>query len=109
MDSVSLSSDVDRWVWRLTGYGDFTVSSTCSLVDQVVCRRASMSLDQSVFFPVKVNILALRISRDFLPTCMFLSRRGMEIPSLQCSFCDNGVDSVNQLLFLCPFALAGHY
>lgn len=45
------------------------------------------------------------MDRNLLPSWLFVSRRGMEIPSLHCRICDISIDSVKHLLFSCTFAL----
>nr|GEY38113.1 RNA-directed DNA polymerase, eukaryota [Tanacetum cinerariifolium] len=51
--------------------------------------------------PIKINVFAWKVKMDGLPTRFNISRRGMNIDSMLCSLCDNGVESSNHMFFSC--------
>ncbi|GKA73845.1 RNA-directed DNA polymerase, eukaryota [Tanacetum coccineum] len=54
--------------------------------------------------PKKVNIFVWRASRDRLPSRWNLSRRGIEVNSLNCPICDTGTETSFHTLWACSFA-----
>ena len=59
--------------------------------------------------PIKVNVFIWRLVLDRLPFPWNLSRRGMDIPFLDCLICDTGTNMLPHLFFQCEVArdLAG--
>lgn len=68
--------------------------------------KASVATRWVKLVPIKLNIFSWRLIKDCLHTRLNLSKRGLDIPSLVCHMCDNGVESVNHLFFTCSVALA---
>lgn len=60
LSSICLYLVSGRWVWSLTGLRDF-------------------------FVPIKVNVLAWKLSLDKHPTSANLYFLGVDVPSLQCA------------------------
>ena len=55
--------------------------------------------------PIKVNVLAWRVSLDCLPTDWFnLSRRGLDLQSILCPNCGKAVESTSHIFYACPMA-----
>ncbi|GJU61200.1 RNA-directed DNA polymerase, eukaryota, reverse transcriptase zinc-binding domain protein [Tanacetum coccineum] len=54
--------------------------------------------------PIKINVLAWKVSLDCLPTRLNISRRGIDIPSILCPICDSVVESSSHLFFGCSLA-----
>ncbi|GKB37914.1 RNA-directed DNA polymerase, eukaryota [Tanacetum coccineum] len=73
----------DRWKWDLESSGDFSVG---------VLRRKCEAFHA---WKVKTNGLATRFN---------VSRRGIDINSLSCGICDNGVETADHLFFSCSMA-----
>nr|GEW42763.1 RNA-directed DNA polymerase, eukaryota, reverse transcriptase zinc-binding domain protein [Tanacetum cinerariifolium] len=80
LECCILSDTKDRWTWSLEGSGEFSTR----WVKEV---------------PIKINILAWKVSNDYLPTRFNLSRRGMDIGSIVCPMCNNMVESSRHLFF----------
>nr|GEY03684.1 RNA-directed DNA polymerase, eukaryota [Tanacetum cinerariifolium] len=53
------------------------------------------------YVPIKVNMHAWKVKIDSLPTRFNISRRGIDIESIVCSICSNGVESSSHLFFSC--------
>ncbi|XP_071694335.1 uncharacterized protein [Rutidosis leptorrhynchoides] len=56
------------------------------------------------FLPRKVNVFLWRFRLDALPTRWNLSARGIELPTVVCPVCNNGVESKDHLFFTCEVA-----
>ncbi|GKE40501.1 RNA-directed DNA polymerase, eukaryota, partial [Tanacetum coccineum] len=53
------------------------------------------------YVPIKVNVHAWKVKTDCLPTRFNVSRRGIDIDSIMCAICDNGVETSRHLFFYC--------
>ncbi|GJR96030.1 ribonuclease H-like domain-containing protein [Tanacetum coccineum] len=80
VEGINLPIMQDRWIWSLTGSGEFSVASVRSLID-----------DHKLF----------RVKLDSLPTRLNLSRRGMELDSILCPNCEKAVESSCHIFFAC--------
>nr|GEU83829.1 RNA-directed DNA polymerase, eukaryota [Tanacetum cinerariifolium] len=78
----------DRWFWSLKGSGDFTVKSVRNYIDETLLPKLDAPTHWVNLVPIKINILAWKISMDRLPTRFNLSSRGLEIPSILCPLCN---------------------
>ncbi|GJU71560.1 zinc finger, CCHC-type containing protein [Tanacetum coccineum] len=56
--------------------------------------------------PLKVNILAWRVSNKRIPTRYNLDRRGIDLHSTRCPVCDNDIETEEHLFVKCPIAIA---
>ncbi|GJX97749.1 RNA-directed DNA polymerase, eukaryota [Tanacetum coccineum] len=50
---------------------------------------------------IDVNVHAWKVKTDSLPTRFNVSRRGIDIDSIMCAICDNGVETSRHLFFYC--------
>ncbi|GJS25423.1 RNA-directed DNA polymerase, eukaryota, reverse transcriptase zinc-binding domain protein [Tanacetum coccineum] len=82
LEGIFLPNMSERWVWSLSGNGEFSVLSARKLIDGV-------------------NILSWRVKLNNLPTRLNLSRRGMELLSIFCPSCNMDVESTNHIFFEC--------
>ncbi|GKD19862.1 RNA-directed DNA polymerase, eukaryota [Tanacetum coccineum] len=78
LNSIILSSMADRWAC-----GEPT--NWCNLI------------------PIKINVMAWRISLDKLPTRMNLDARDIDVPSVLCPICGEYSKNVSHLFFSCSF------
>lgn len=102
LEGIVLSNMLDRWIWTLSGDGEFSVSSVRSLIDDKTLGTVGSKTQWCKFVPIKVNILSWRVKLNNLPTHLNLSRRGMELHSIFCPSCNIAVESMNHLFFACP-------
>ncbi|GJY69402.1 RNA-directed DNA polymerase, eukaryota, partial [Tanacetum coccineum] len=101
---VNLVNKADRWVWTLEGSGEFSVASTRKVIDE---NRLKSDLSKTIwvkYVPIKINVLAWKIKMDALPTRLNISRRGIDIHSISCPICDNGIEASDHLFFRCQIA-----
>ncbi|GJY49892.1 RNA-directed DNA polymerase, eukaryota, reverse transcriptase zinc-binding domain protein [Tanacetum coccineum] len=90
---VQLGDRSDSWSWSLDDDGIFSVH-----VSLTPCTRWWKIL------PRKVNVFVWLLTLDRLLTRLNLSLRGLEIPSILCPMCYNGVESVDHVFFGCELA-----
>nr|GEY18060.1 RNA-directed DNA polymerase, eukaryota [Tanacetum cinerariifolium] len=66
------------------GSQEFSVKSSRILIDNTILSKAEVPTRWLRVVPIKVNVHALRVCLDKLPTRANLSLRGMDIPSIAC-------------------------
>ncbi|GKE66335.1 RNA-directed DNA polymerase, eukaryota, reverse transcriptase zinc-binding domain protein, partial [Tanacetum coccineum] len=103
IEGCILSNTQDRWTWSLEGSSDFSVSSVRKVIDVVFLPRGSVKSRWIKEVPLKINIHAWKVTNDYLPTRLNLSRRGIDIESIVCPMCNSMVESSRHLFFSCEF------
>nr|GEU36442.1 RNA-directed DNA polymerase, eukaryota, reverse transcriptase zinc-binding domain protein [Tanacetum cinerariifolium] len=104
MQQIILTSLEDRWSWCLNGSGEYTVASVRSLIDDTLCMDYGQRTRWNEFVPIKVNTHVWKVMTNSLATRFNLSRRGIDIASISCGTCDQGVETVSHLFFRCDMA-----
>ncbi|GJW91349.1 RNA-directed DNA polymerase, eukaryota [Tanacetum coccineum] len=91
----------DRWKCDLESSGDFSVAS----VRKIIYDNSLSDVDSKTrwikYVPIMVNVHAWKVKTDSLPTRFNVSRRGIDIDSIMCAICDNGVETSRHLFFYC--------
>ncbi|GJW20940.1 hypothetical protein Tco_0031562 [Tanacetum coccineum] len=75
LDTVMLSSSIDRWVCDLNGEGDFRVKDVRSSLDELFLPSMDVATRWVKFVPKKINVFAWRARLDRLPTRLNLIKR----------------------------------
>nr|GEW80783.1 RNA-directed DNA polymerase, eukaryota [Tanacetum cinerariifolium] len=57
-----------------------------------------------IVIPIKVNVLAWKISMDRLPTWVNLHRHGVQVSPISCPICCEALENLDHLLFCCDLA-----
>ncbi|GJR02887.1 RNA-directed DNA polymerase, eukaryota [Tanacetum coccineum] len=92
-------SNLPRWFWSLESSGVFTVASIRRCIDDKMLPGVSSKTRWVKFIPIKVNVLAWKISQDGLSTRLNLSRKGLDIQSIMYPICGVKVKSTNRIFF----------
>ncbi|GJR16412.1 RNA-directed DNA polymerase, eukaryota [Tanacetum coccineum] len=100
VNSVILSISNDRWIWSLDSSGEFSIKSTRIFIDDHFLLAVGAPTRWVSEVPIKINIMAWKVSLDKLPTRLNLSLRGIEIPSITCPICSCAGESCSHLFFL---------
>ncbi|KAJ0527686.1 putative reverse transcriptase zinc-binding domain-containing protein [Helianthus annuus] len=101
--SVVTTNAADKWEWSLAGDGLFSVSR---LRRQIVLNHESSSVSSfswNRWTPLKVNFLMWRLNLDKLPTRMSLVRRGVNVVSTLCEFCQEEEETTEHVFCSCRF------
>nr|GEV75170.1 RNA-directed DNA polymerase, eukaryota [Tanacetum cinerariifolium] len=106
IEGVSLGAMNDRWTWALEGSGEFSVMSVRKLNDDRRLPVVSSKTRWIKAVPIKVNVHALKVRLDCLPTRLNISCRGLNIASILCPICGIAVESSRHLFFDCHVANA---
>lgn len=103
ISDLSLSSSDDKWVWNLDPSGGFSVSSLTHMVQHKLNAELFSNIQYiwNSWVPRKVNICWWRMLLNRILTHEKLASRGRVLPSLQCLFCDNSLESLDHYLLSC--------
>nr|GEW80401.1 RNA-directed DNA polymerase, eukaryota [Tanacetum cinerariifolium] len=101
MESVSLSHSCERWICDLSGEGEFRVKEVRNFLDNLFLPSYADATRWVKYIPIKINVFVWRARRDFLPTRVNLSRRGILLESSSCPLCLSSEENINHVLFGC--------
>nr|GEV79118.1 hypothetical protein [Tanacetum cinerariifolium] len=104
VDSITISNSNDRWVWLLESFGEFSVHSARTYIDDLLLPTVGSPTIWVKVVSIKINIFAWKIYLDKLPTRLNLSLRGIDIPSIICPNCSLAGESCSHLFFSCSLA-----
>ncbi|GJV34757.1 RNA-directed DNA polymerase, eukaryota [Tanacetum coccineum] len=104
LDTVVLSNMGDRRFWDLNGDGCFCVKDVRRLLDDMLLPKSDVPSRWVKQIPIKVNVLAWKISMDRLPTRVNLHRRGVQVSPISCPICCEALENLDHLLFCCDLA-----
>ncbi|GKC82383.1 RNA-directed DNA polymerase, eukaryota, partial [Tanacetum coccineum] len=103
LSAFILNDSEDAWVWTVDS-PSFTVKSACCQIDRGFLPDDGPGTRWNNLLPKKINIFIWRTLRDRLPSKWNLSRKGIEVNSLNCPICDKGIDSSYHTLWVCSLA-----
>ncbi|GKE39699.1 RNA-directed DNA polymerase, eukaryota [Tanacetum coccineum] len=106
IDSVSLSSSLDRWVCNAFGDGIFRVKDIQNSIDDLFLPSGPEITRWVKFIPIKINVFTWRARRDCLPTRANLIRRCVFIESVNCPICGLHEENAHHIFFQCDLAQA---
>ncbi|XP_071713251.1 uncharacterized protein [Rutidosis leptorrhynchoides] len=95
----------DTWSCTLSSDGNYTVKSTRDYLDKRMLPSSNVTSVWFKFLPRKVNVFLWRLRLDSLPARWNLFAKGIEINSIVCPVCSNGVETRDHLFFDCEMAL----
>nr|GEX36441.1 RNA-directed DNA polymerase, eukaryota [Tanacetum cinerariifolium] len=101
---VILAPTPDIWVWSLEKSGVFSFASIRKMIDDKSLSEVATKTRWIKVVPIKVNVYAWKVKNDYLLTRFNISRCGIDIASIMCPFCSNGVETSSHLFFSCNLA-----
>ncbi|KAL4576124.1 hypothetical protein LXL04_012213 [Taraxacum kok-saghyz] len=101
---VRCLEDRDRWQWRISQDGEFTVTDTRTWIDNIVLPTSAYSTRWCDWVPRKVNIFVWRVMWKRLPTRGLLQSRGINVASMLCPICSEEEESLSHVLGTCEVA-----
>ncbi|GKB73545.1 RNA-directed DNA polymerase, eukaryota [Tanacetum coccineum] len=101
LQNVNVSTISDRWTWALESSGDFSVASVRKAIYDKLLPEVDSKTRWIKYVPIKVNVRAWKVKTNSLPTRFNISRRGIDIESIMCAICGNGVEMSSHLFFSC--------
>nr|GEY13425.1 RNA-directed DNA polymerase, eukaryota, reverse transcriptase zinc-binding domain protein [Tanacetum cinerariifolium] len=104
ISSIIPSSNPDSWRWSLHPSGQFSVSAFRAIIDSKLLGHLGSKLRWNNLVPGKINILAWRIRNYRLPTRANIDKRGIDIHSILCPFCEEQIEDEDHIFALCPFS-----
>nr|GEV32464.1 reverse transcriptase domain, reverse transcriptase zinc-binding domain protein [Tanacetum cinerariifolium] len=91
-------------IQKMLGSPFFTVKSARHQIDRVFLPGDGFGTRWNRLLPKKINIFIWRSLRDRLPSRWNLSRKGIDVISINCPICDHGIDSAYHTLWVCLLA-----
>ncbi|XP_071727241.1 uncharacterized protein [Rutidosis leptorrhynchoides] len=105
---VKLSRDTkDSWKWSLAMNGLFTVKKLSSLIDAQVLGISNNNGEATCrngLVPKKVELFVWHLLLNRLPVRLELDNRGINLHSVRCPVCDDGLESVEHSILSCRLA-----
>nr|GEW56677.1 hypothetical protein [Tanacetum cinerariifolium] len=101
LDTVVLSNMGDHRFWDLNGDRCFRVKDVRRMLDDILLPKSNVPSRWVKQIPIKVNVLAWKISMDRLPTQVNLHRRGVQVSPISCPICYEALENLDHLLFCC--------
>ncbi|XP_071695244.1 uncharacterized protein [Rutidosis leptorrhynchoides] len=104
ISSINVSSREDHWSCPLASDGLYTVKIVRDYVDRIILPTVTTKTGWYKFLPRKVTVFLWRFRLDSLPVRWLLSSKGIDINSIVCPVCNNGVETRDHLFFGCSLA-----
>ncbi|XP_071687722.1 uncharacterized protein [Rutidosis leptorrhynchoides] len=101
VSSFSLSENADSRLWSMSKEGIYRVKDGRRIIDDHCLPSIDHQTRWVSTLPRKVDIFVWRVDLDKLPSRLNLSKKGLEIPRINCSTCGFCVESTNHALFEC--------
>ncbi|XP_071728405.1 uncharacterized protein [Rutidosis leptorrhynchoides] len=103
---VPCSSGREEWSWSWSKDWSFSVKKLTDLLIRANLPNTSSCIKtlRNFLVPLKVELFIWRTRHKRLPTRVKLDKRGMDLSTVRCPVCDNGLESVDHSIILCSFA-----
>ncbi|XP_071688703.1 uncharacterized protein [Rutidosis leptorrhynchoides] len=105
-DCVLIMDKCDSWRWESSTNSLFSTKRLTSIIDSKLFSVGSNVIEslQNNLVPKKVELFVWRSRRKHIPTLIELDKRGIDLHSVRCPLCDDGVESIDHALFFCKHA-----
>ncbi|XP_071695550.1 uncharacterized protein [Rutidosis leptorrhynchoides] len=104
LNSCTLAPDKqDSWRWQGVNNGVSTTKRLTHLIDSKLLNVGSNMVEtlRNNFVPKKVELFIWRSRKKRIPTLIELDKRGIDLHSVRCPLCDDGVESFDHALLFC--------
>ncbi|XP_071739916.1 uncharacterized protein [Rutidosis leptorrhynchoides] len=93
----------DVWFWKLATNGKFKTKILARLIDEntIMENRFREETFKNNLVSGKVGIFIWRVLKNRLPTHIELDKRGIDLDSVRCPLCDDGLESIDHALLFC--------
>ncbi|XP_071739441.1 uncharacterized protein [Rutidosis leptorrhynchoides] len=100
------NSNSDSWCCTLATNGIFSVNRLTKLIDE---QQASSNSDSETLrnnlAPKKLEVFVWRLLKRRLPARIELDKRGIDLHSVRCPLCDDGLETVEHTFIFCKHAM----
>ncbi|GJS06251.1 reverse transcriptase domain, reverse transcriptase zinc-binding domain protein [Tanacetum coccineum] len=103
LSDISLNDSEDVWDWTIDNTS-FSVKSARHCIDRGFLPDDAHETRWNKLLPKKINIFIWRTLRDRLPSRWNLSRKGIDLNSMNCPICDKGIDTAFHTFWVCSLA-----
>ncbi|XP_071715076.1 uncharacterized protein [Rutidosis leptorrhynchoides] len=96
----------DSWKWNLSSNGRFTVKRLSLVIEEQLLANQT-KMDETIRYglvPKKIELFTWRALKKRLPVRLELDKHGIDLHSVRCPLCDDGLESVDHTLFSCKIA-----
>lgn len=98
----------DLWRWALDEDGVFVVKTLSRLIDKKNLKidRGANEMRWCKLVPKKENVFVWRALKKILPVRVELDKRGIDLHTILCPCCNNGMESLDHCLATCNVAVS---
>ncbi|XP_071695750.1 uncharacterized protein [Rutidosis leptorrhynchoides] len=103
---VFLDGPRDNWKFMLQNDGSYSVAFMSRLIDERLLASHNIFLptDRLRMLPQKIGVLIWRVKQNRIPVRVELDKRGIDLDSVCCPICDDGLETVEHIFIHCAFA-----
>ncbi|XP_071727949.1 uncharacterized protein [Rutidosis leptorrhynchoides] len=105
ISGCTLNDGDDRWDFSVASKGLFNVKEARLYLDRKLLPSTSPITSWFKFIPRKVNIFLWRFRLNALPVRWKLFEKGIDINSIVCPICNNGIETRDHVFFDYPLSL----
>ncbi|XP_071729365.1 uncharacterized protein [Rutidosis leptorrhynchoides] len=108
LESLQINrSSSESWSWCLSPSGNFTVKSLSILIDDGLITLGGSTPEtlRNHLAPKKVEIFVWRAIKKRIPVRSELDKKGIDLHSVRCPLCDDGVETVDHSIIFCKYSM----
>ncbi|XP_071715131.1 uncharacterized protein [Rutidosis leptorrhynchoides] len=106
VSGIQCSDREDKYSWVLDNNKNFTVKKLSGICDEKILptiNNNAVTLRNNLV-PKKIEIFIWRLMKKRLPVRIELDKRGIDLHSVRCPVCDDGLESTDHTLPFCSYA-----